>query len=232
MPTLFNGCGFGPPPPLTVASTWTWIGHPVSGLYILTRAHFTLAFASAPYLKYLTSPAYTARRTVLQKVRGHTLNSASTACRHSVSGSLSLPSRGAFHLSFTVLYAICGPKPHGARTMVWALPRSLAATYGIILIFSSSGYLDVSVHRVPSVYLLIQYTVTGIASRVSPFRYLRIPACLRLPVAFRSLSRLSSALSAKASTLRPFLLNLRSAASELLSSAAWFSRCIPLHGDS
>ena len=128
--------------------------------------------------------------------------------------------------------ALCGPKPHGARTMVWALPRSLAATYGIILIFSSSGYLDVSVHRVPSVYLLIQYTVTGCASRVSPFRYLRIPACLRLPVAFRSLSRLSSALSAKASTLRPFLLNLRSAASESVSSAAWFSRCIPLHGDS
>ena len=47
--------------------------------------------------------------------------------------------------------ALCGPKPHGARTMVWALPRSLAATYGIIVIFSSSGYLDVSVHRVPSV---------------------------------------------------------------------------------
>ena len=70
MPTLFNGCGFGPPPPLTVASTWTWIGHPVSGLYIPTCAHFTLAFASAPYLKYLTSPVYTARRTVLQKVRG------------------------------------------------------------------------------------------------------------------------------------------------------------------
>ena len=32
---------------------------------------------------------------------------------------------------------------------------------------------------------------------------------LPLPVAFRSLSRLSSALSAKASTLRSFLLNLR-----------------------
>jgi len=28
------------------------------------------------------------------------------------------------------------------------------------------------------------------------------------------------------------LLNLRSAASESVSSAAWFSRCIPLHGDS
>ena len=37
---------------------------------------------------------------------------------------------------------------------------------------------------------------------VSPFRYPRIKGYLLLPVAFRSLSRLSSALSAKASTLR------------------------------
>ena len=38
---------------------------------------------------------------------------------------------------------------------------------------------------------------------VSPFRYLRIDGYLLLPEAFRSLSRPSSALSAKASTLRP-----------------------------
>ena len=31
---------------------------------------------------------------------------APTACKRTVSGSLSLPSRGAFHLSLTVLYAI------------------------------------------------------------------------------------------------------------------------------
>ena len=43
---------------------------------------------------------------------------------------------------------------------------------------------------------------------VSPFRYLRINGYLLLPAAFRSLSRLSSALSAKASTLRSFLLDL------------------------
>ena len=42
------------------------------------------------------------------------------------------------------------------------------------------------------------------SSRVSPFRYLRINGYLLLPAAFRSLSRLSSALSAKASTLRSF----------------------------
>ena len=46
------------------------------------------------------------------------------------------------------------------------------------------------------------------SSRVSPFRYPWIIEYLLLPTAFRSLSRLSSALSAKASTLRSFLLNL------------------------
>ena len=34
------------------------------------------------------------------------MNRASSACKHRVSGSLSLPSRGAFHLSLTVLSAI------------------------------------------------------------------------------------------------------------------------------
>ena len=53
-------------------------------------------------------------------------------------------------------------EPQRASSLVWALPRSLAATYGITFVFSSSGYLDVSVHRVPSVYLWIQYTVTGV----------------------------------------------------------------------
>ena len=32
--------------------------------------------------------------------------------------------------------------------MVWAAPISLATTLGITLVFFSSGYLDVSVHRV------------------------------------------------------------------------------------
>ena len=42
---------------------------------------------------------------------------------------------------------------------------------------------------------------------VPPFRYLRIAGYLPLPAAFRSLSRLSSACSAKASALCPSLLN-------------------------
>ena len=51
--------------------------------------------------------------------------------------------------SARIIESIMQSEPHGARTMVWALPRSLAATYGIDVSFSSSGYLDVSVPRVP-----------------------------------------------------------------------------------
>ena len=56
--------------------------------------------------------------------------------------------------------------------------------------------------------------------RVSPFGHLRIKAHLRLPVAFRSLSRPSSALSAKAFPLRPLQLD------QLLSGYLSISRII------
>ena len=93
--------------------------------------------------------------------------------------------------------------------MVWPLPSSLATTKGIEFSFFSSGYLDVSLPRVPSVKLFIHLTVTGhYPSRVSPFGYLWIKAYLRLPKAFRSLSRPSSAISALASTLRSSSLDL------------------------
>ena len=48
----------------------------------------------------------------------------------------------------------------------------------------------------------------SLSCRVSPFGHLRITGYLLLPAAFRSLSRPSSALSAKASTLRSFLFDL------------------------
>ena len=64
--------------------------------------------------------------------------------------------------SATIDKSITRSEPRSARTSVWALPISLAATFGIDVSFSSSGYLDVSVHRVPSVHLCIQCTVTGV----------------------------------------------------------------------
>ena len=60
----------------------------------------------------------------------------------------------------------------------------------------------------------------GFLQWVSPFRHPWIKGYLLLPVAFRSLSRLSSALSAKASTLCSFLLNQASQAGSVLPS--WF----------
>ena len=69
--TLFNGCAFGPPLPLTAASSWTWVDHPVSGLLPLTMALLRLGFPTAPRLWRLTLPVNVTRRTVLQKVRGH-----------------------------------------------------------------------------------------------------------------------------------------------------------------
>ena len=58
--------------------------------------------------------------------------------------------------------------PQSARTLVWALSLSLAATQKIDVSFSSSGYLDVSVPRVPSVHLCIQCTVTEVCSARFP----------------------------------------------------------------
>ena len=99
---------FGPPQRFTAASTCSWLGHPVSGLrqYTFYFALFRLAFASTPRLYRLILHIIVTRRPVLQKVRHHRFTPAVSACKHRVSGSLSLPSRGAFHLSLTVLYSI------------------------------------------------------------------------------------------------------------------------------
>ena len=106
IPTLFNGCGFGPPLSFTTTSTWTWIDHPVSGLRILTLRPIKTwyPFGSVPVALNLASIRNSPDRST-KSTRSHSYG-ASTACKHRVSGSLSLPSRGPFHLSFTVLCAI------------------------------------------------------------------------------------------------------------------------------
>ena len=60
--------------------------------------------------------------------------------------------------------------------------------------FSSPGSLRMTMY--------LSYGDRDLPCRVSPFRNLRITGYVLLPAAYRSLSRLSSALSAKASTLR------------------------------
>ena len=64
-------------------------------------------------------------------------------------GALTLCGRLSQSRSPVACRSLMQSEPRDARITVWALPRSLAATYGIDVSFSSSGYLDVSVPRVP-----------------------------------------------------------------------------------
>ena len=86
-------------------------------------------------------------------------------------------------------------EPRSARTPVWPLSLSLAATNKIDVSFSSSGYLDVSVHRVPPAYLWIQYAVTEVYSARFPHSEIRgsmdICSLPRLIAAYHVFRRLS-----------------------------------------
>ena len=90
---------------------------------------------------------------------------------------------------------------HAVTPPVWANPRSLATTCGITVVFSSCGYLDVSVPRVRPCFA----GDTPSGCRVPPFGNPRINGHLRLPGAYRSLSRPSSPLRAQASPVRSYL---------------------------
>ena len=105
------------------------------------------------------------------------------------------------HFQFSKILMSQPYNPNIAVTiLVWANPRSLATTNGIIVIFSSYGYLDVSVHHVCPLAGTMPST-----QWVAPFGNLRIIRYVPLPVAYRSLSRPSSPLKAQASAIRPYL---------------------------
>ena len=110
IPSVFNLSGFGPPRGLTRASPWPWVDHSASGPEHTTTppkggyALFRLAFAAA------TPHGLTSRHVPDSQAHSskgtpspHDKSRALTACRHTVSGTLSLPSRGTFHHSLTVL---------------------------------------------------------------------------------------------------------------------------------
>ena len=64
-------------------------------------------------------------------------------------GAFTLSGRLSQNLSARIDKSIMRSEPRNARIPVWPLSISLAATLEIDVSFSSSGYLDVSVHRVP-----------------------------------------------------------------------------------
>ncbi len=83
----------------------------------------------------------------------------------------------------------CSPTtPVQHATQVWALPFSLATTGGIIIIFFSCGYLDVSVLRVGFSFEMLNLQL----SRLSHSEIFGYIARVQLPEAYRSLPRPSS----------------------------------------
>ena len=107
IPPVFNLGGFGPPHALTRASTWPWVDHPASGPErATTLALFGLALATA------TPHGLTSRHATDSQAHSskgtpppphNKCVKALTACKRPVSGTISLPSRGTFHHSLTVL---------------------------------------------------------------------------------------------------------------------------------
>jgi hypothetical protein len=79
-------------------SACPWIDHSVSRLSPLTIALLRLAFAMLPHLKCLGRQWGTTRRLIMQKARRHPYPKVQTptACKRTVSGSLSLPFSGCF----------------------------------------------------------------------------------------------------------------------------------------
>ena len=78
-------------------------------------------------------------------------------------GAFTLSGRLSQNLSARINESIMRSEPHGARTMVWPLSISLAATLEIDKFsFSSSPYLDVSVQAVPFHTLWIGVWMTGV----------------------------------------------------------------------
>ena len=76
-----------------------------------------LGFPTAPCLKHLTSLHPVTRRPINQKVHRHGIAAAPIICKHTVSGSISLPSLGFF-----------SPFPHGTSSL--SVIRSYLALEG------------------------------------------------------------------------------------------------------
>ena len=106
---VFNLSVFGPPRDFTLVSPCPWIDHLVSGLLLATQRPIQTRFRFGYTSSGLTLLQKVTRWLIMQKARGRTLpegHSASTACRHKVSGTISLPSQGYF-----------SPFPHGTGSL-------------------------------------------------------------------------------------------------------------------
>ena len=134
---------FGPPQRFTIASTCSWLGHSVSGLRHDTLHPFQIRFRfgsvslTLNLASHRNSPARSTKSTTSH------LKCALSACKLTVSGSVSLPSRGSFHLSLTVLFSI-------GQQVVFSLGRRSSLLH--------TGFHVSGATLVPSVRLIISPT--------------------------------------------------------------------------
>ena len=113
VPRVFNPGRFGPPRGLTRASACPWVDHPASGLERATRTPSSDSLSLRLPHNGSTSPhaansqAHSSKGTPSHPNPGQPKKPAGkkalTDRRRRVSGAISLPSRGAFHHSLTVL---------------------------------------------------------------------------------------------------------------------------------
>ena len=73
IPAIFNSRGFGPPACFTTPSTWSWVGHLVSGLHQPTSRPIQTRFRCGSVFSDLTLHHNVTRRFILQKARHYTL---------------------------------------------------------------------------------------------------------------------------------------------------------------
>ena len=133
--TLFNGCVFGPPMPFTASSSWTWVGHPVSGLPELTLCPVKtrFPFGSVPKVLNLASPGNSPDRST-KSTRSHfevlpqLVNTGFQVLFHSPPGVLfTFPSQYSA-LSVTKEYSALGggppdfPQGFPCPAVLWILP--------------------------------------------------------------------------------------------------------------
>ena len=116
---VLNRTRFEPPVNFTSPSLWSWIDHPVSGLFYSTLALLRLAFALTTYLKYLILPLRITRWPILQKVRHHTVvlcllvGARFQVLFHSPFGVLfTFPSRYLFAIGHMLVFSLRGWSPY------------------------------------------------------------------------------------------------------------------------
>ena len=159
IPQICNSGGFGPPRDITLSSPWPWLAHSVSGLLHATDAPCsdslslrlrpsdlslaTHSNSSAHSPKGTPSglPSYNAgsacsraarseERALHERAGPARRHSPLTACKRTISGSISLPSRGSFHLSLTVLVHYRSPKVFSLGKWAPQFPTGLHVSRG------------------------------------------------------------------------------------------------------